>query len=248
MNEEPLIVADHITRYYGRQCAVDRISFTVGRGEVLGLLGTNGAGKSTTMKMVCGVLATHQGSISIAGYDMLKSPRSAKRHIGFLPEKPPLYPEMRVDDYLCYAAQLRGIKGVVVRHAIEDVKQRTGLSEVGRRFIGQLSKGMQQRIGVAQAIIHSPLAVVLDEPTAGLDPNQIATVRQLIKLLGKQHGVILSTHILSEVHSVCDRVLIIDRGKLVLDTPLAALPQGDASLEETFVRLTRGEVVAGDVL
>ncbi len=243
MDKETLIVADRITRYYGRRCAVDGVDFTVSRGEVVGLLGVNGAGKSTTMGMLCGVLAIHGGRVSIAGYDICQAPRSAKKHLGFLPEKPPLYPDMRVDDYLCYAARLRGLQRVVVKQAVEDSKRRTGLLKVGDRLIRHLSKGMRQRVGIAQAILHSPSAVVLDEPTAGLDPNQIVAIRELIRSLGDGHGVILSTHILSEVQSVCDRVLIIDQGRLVLNEPVATLLQsGEANtLEDTFVRLTGGE-------
>jgi ABC-2 type transport system ATP-binding protein len=225
INRETLISVDHVSRYYGDDCAVNDVSFTVHRGEVLGFLGPNGAGKSTTMQMICGVLSASAGQITVAGHDMLDSPRAAKQHIGFLPEKPPLYQDLNVDEYLCYAARLRGIKKAELNKAVTYSKQRCGLEESGKRLIKNLSKGFQQRVGIAQAIIHSPAVVILDEPTSGLDPNQILEIRELISELGNDHSVILSTHILPEVQSVCDRVLIIHQGKLVLDESLDKLQQ-----------------------
>ena len=225
MNREILISVDHVSRYYGDACAVNDVSFTVHRGEVLGFLGPNGAGKSTTMQMICGVLSASAGQITVAGHDMLDSPRAAKQHIGFLPEQPPLYQDLNVDEYLCYAARLRGIKKAELNKAVTYSKQRCGLEESGKRLIKNLSKGFQQRVGIAQAIIHSPAVVILDEPTSGLDPNQILEIRELISELGNDHSVILSTHILPEVQSVCDRVLIIHQGKLVLDESLDKLQQ-----------------------
>ncbi len=227
INREILISVDHVSRYYGGDCAVDDVSFTVHRGEVLGFLGPNGAGKSTTMQMICGVLSPSAGQITVAGHDMLDSPRAAKQHIGFLPEQPPLYQDLNVDEYLCYAARLRGIKKSELKDAVTYSKQRCGLDKTGKRLIKNLSKGYQQRVGIAQAIIHSPAVVIMDEPTSGLDPNQILEIRELISELGNDHSVILSTHILPEVQSVCDRVLIIHQGRLVLDESLDKLQQDD---------------------
>ena len=227
MNREILISVDHVFRYYGGDCAVNDVSFTVHRGEVLGFLGPNGAGKSTTMQMICGVLSPSAGQITVAGHDMLDSPRAAKQHIGFLPEQPPLYQDLNVDEYLCYAARLRGIKKAELKDAVTYSKQRCGLDETGKRLIKNLSKGYKQRVGIAQAIIHSPAVVIMDEPTSGLDPNQILEIRALISELGNDHSVILSTHILPEVQSVCDRVLIIHQGRLVLDESLDKLQQDD---------------------
>ncbi len=227
MNKEILISVDHVSRYYGNDCAVNDISFSVHRGEVLGFLGPNGAGKSTAMQMICGVLSASTGQITVAGHDMFESPKVAKKHLGFLPEKPPLYQDLNVDEYLCYAGHLRGIGKTELKEAVAYSKQRCGLAESGKRLINNLSKGFQQRVGIAQAIIHSPAVVILDEPTSGLDPNQILEIRELISELGNDHSVILSTHILPEVQSVCDRVLIINQGKLVLDERVDNLQQDD---------------------
>jgi len=227
MNKEILISVDHVSRYYGNECAVNDISFSVHRGEVLGFLGPNGAGKSTAMQMICGVLSASTGQITVAGHDMFESPKVAKKHLGFLPERPPLYQDLNVDEYLCYAGLLRGIGKTELKEAVAYSKQRCGLAESGKRLINNLSKGFQQRVGIAQAIIHSPAVVILDEPTSGLDPNQILEIRELISELGNDHSVILSTHILPEVQSVCDRVLIINQGKLVLDERVDNLQQDD---------------------
>ncbi|MFQ5659453.1 MAG: ABC transporter ATP-binding protein [Gammaproteobacteria bacterium] len=223
MNNEALIAVSQLTRYFGDQCAVSGISFTVQRGEVLGFLGPNGAGKTTTMQMICGVLAASSGEVSIAGYDILDAPKQAKAHIGFLPEQPPLYTDLTVDEYLLYCGRLRRIPKSKLAGTLANSKQRCGLEAVGKRLIGNLSRGYQQRVGIAQAIIHSPAVVILDEPTAGLDPIQIREIRQLIGELGEDHSVILSTHILPEVQGTCDRVLIIDEGRLVLDEHVSAL-------------------------
>jgi ABC-2 type transport system ATP-binding protein len=223
MDKNILISVEQVSRYYGDYCAVDNISFSVHRGEVLGFLGPNGAGKTTTMQMISGVLAASTGIISIAGFDIIEQSKLAKFHIGFLPEHPPLYLDLSVDEYLYYTARLRGLKRSQLYEAVKNSKQRCGLDDIGKRLIKNLSKGFQQRIGIAQAIIHSPAVVILDEPTAGLDPNQIVEIRDLINELGNDHSVILSTHILPEVQTVCDRVLIINEGKLVLDQPLDSL-------------------------
>lgn len=233
MPQDTLIAVEHLTRYYGAHCAVSDLSFTVQRGEILGFLGPNGAGKTTTMQMLCGVLAPSNGRVTIAGHDLALDPRGAKQHIGYLPEHPPLYYDLTVDQYLNFCAQLRRVPSAERAAAVARSKHRCGLEEAGGRLIGNLSKGFHQRIGVAQAIIHAPAVVILDEPTVGLDPSQIVEIRGLIRELGDVYSVILSTHILSEAQTVCSRVLIIDEGKLILDEPLAGLR--DADQEQVFV-------------
>ena len=225
MNQETLISVEGLQRYYGDYCAVRDVGFKVHRGEVLGFLGPNGAGKTTTMQMITGALAASAGSIGVGGYDILDQARLARSHIGYLPEQPPLYTDLTVDEYLRYAGKLRGMRGKALNNSMANCKSRCGISDVGQRLIRNLSKGYQQRVGIAQAIIHSPAVVILDEPTAGLDPIQIREIRALIRELGHDHSVILSTHILPEVQSVCDRVLIINKGELVLDSKLSELSE-----------------------
>jgi len=236
MAGETLIRVDRVSRRFGARRAVDDVSFIVGRGEVLGLLGPNGAGKSTTMSMISGVMAMSKGSIQVAGHDIVVTPVQAKQYLGYLPEKPPLYPELTVDEYLAYCARLRNVPRPQVAAVIAGVKERCGLGEVGGRLLGNLSRGYQQRAGLAQALVHNPAVLILDEPTAGLDPNQIVEVRNLIRELGYERSVVLSTHILSEVQEVCGRVAILHQGKLVLDTSTGAID----NLEQTFSRLTAG--------
>jgi ABC-2 type transport system ATP-binding protein len=220
-----LILVEDLHRYYADTHAVQGISFKLKQGEILGFLGPNGAGKSTSMQILSGVLAPSAGRILINGVDLLDKPKQAKSQIGYLPEKPPVYPELTVDEYLRYSAQLRRIKKAEISQSVSHAKKRCGLADVGRRLIGNLSKGYQQRVGIAQAIIHNPAVVVLDEPTVGLDPIQIREIRALIKELGQQHGVILSTHILPEVQAVCNRVQIINQGKLVFSDDMATINQ-----------------------
>jgi len=219
------VEASHLTRIYGGREAVSDVSFNLSKGEVLGFLGPNGAGKSTTMKMITGNLAPSAGSIKICGIDMIENPKEAKALIGYLPETPPLYRELTVDEYLAVAARLHGVKGTQVKKSIERAKERCGLTEMSKRLIENLSKGYQQRVGIAQAIIHNPMVVILDEPTVGLDPIQIRDIRALIKELGGEHSVILSTHILPEVEMVCDHVQIIHLGKLVFSGGIDVLKQ-----------------------
>ena len=239
MAGETLISVDRVTRRFGARLAVAAISFTVARGEILGFLGPNGAGKSTTMNMLCGVMAMSSGNIRIAGHDIVDAPAQAKQYLGYLPEKPPLYPELTVNEYLAYCARLRRVPRRHLAAAINGSKQRCGLGEVGQRLLGNLSRGYQQRVGIAQALIHKPAVVILDEPTVGLDPNQIVEIRNLIRELGREQSVILSTHILSEVQGVCDRVVILHAGELVLDADIGAID----NLEQTFTRLTAGAAV-----
>lgn len=221
----PLLQVESLSRHYDAVKAVNEISFSLKRGEVLGFLGPNGAGKSTTMKMITGNLAPTSGSAIINGFDILNDPKQAKAALGFLPEQPPLYKELTVDEYLNYAARLNRISKTDIKAAIDNSKQRCGLEQMSKRLIGNLSKGYQQRVGIAQAIIHSPALVLLDEPTVGLDPIQIREIRQLIRDLGKEHSVILSTHILPEVQATCDRVQIINQGELVFSDTIEGLNQ-----------------------
>lgn len=218
-----LIEAEHLYRYYGKHCAVNDVSFTLTKGEVLGFLGPNGAGKTTTMQMLCGNLAPSEGRITINGFDLLDQPKSAKRYLGYLPDTPPLYKELTVQEFLHYCARLHGINKVSIADAINTAKERCGLSDVANRLIANLSKGFQQRIGIAQAILHNPEVIILDEPTVGLDPIQIREIRALIRELGRDHGVILSTHILGEVQESCSHVQIIHQGQLILNESVASL-------------------------
>ncbi len=221
-----MIELSDVSRRYGDVAAVKNITFSMTRGEVLGLLGTNGAGKSTTLKMIAGCLTPSAGRITIAGEDITVRPVAAKKHIGYLPDTAPLYRDATVDEYLRYCARLRGVSGRRLSAALADAKERCGLSAVGRCLIKQLSTGYRQRIGIAQAIIHDPGVIILDEPTVGLDPVQIQQIRKLIKALGADKCVLLSTHILAEVQTLCDRVCILQEGKLVLDERLARQSAG----------------------
>ena len=224
-----LISVNNLVRYYGDYCAVNHISFELAAGDILGFLGPNGAGKSTTMQMLSGNLAPNEGEIRINGIDLLDQPGKAKSALGYLPETPPLYKEMSVDEYLRYCARLHRIAKAATDDAIALAKQRCGLTDAGKRLIGNLSKGFQQRVGIAQAILHSPQVIILDEPTVGLDPIQIREIRELIAELGKSHGIILSTHILPEVEAVCNRVQIINEGALVYESDMAGLMQHQAT-------------------
>ena len=232
---ETTLSARNLTRRFGNLTVIYNVSLELKRGEVLGLLGHNGAGKTTTLQMLTGCLLPNdaeqnQSSIDICGISLLHHPVRAKAHIGYLPETPPLYRELSVNDYLIFAARLRGMKSAAVGEALAQTRQRCGLESVGKKIIGTLSKGFQQRAGIAQAIIHSPAVIVLDEPTVGLDPTQIRGIRSLIRELGDTHSVILSTHLLSEVESICDRVEIMQHGKLIYgDTSVHMKQHGSVS-------------------
>jgi len=221
MHASALVTADSLRRDYGARSAVRDLSFGVSRGEVLGLLGPNGAGKSTTLQMLGGCLLPSSGRVTVAGHDMVQQPRRAKAALGYLPERPPLYLDQTVDEYLDYAGRLHGLGGKRLRAARERIKARCGLIADGERLISTLSQGYRQRVGIAQALLHDPAVVILDEPTVGLDPNQIRDIRALIVELGRDHAVILSTHLLSEVESICDRVLILHRGRPVYQGDVA---------------------------
>jgi len=220
-----LIQANNLHRYYGNTHAVSDVSIELQQGEILGLLGPNGAGKSSCLQMLCGVLAPSAGEITINGNDLLEQPGKAKQDIGYLPDKPPLYPELNVDEYLQYAARLRRVKKNRLKPLLDQAIQQCGLEGYNKRLIGNLSKGYQQRVGIAQAIIHQPEVIILDEPTVGLDPIQMVEIRKLIRTLGKQHGIILSTHILPEVQAVCSRVQMIHQGKSVFNQQIEQLKQ-----------------------
>lgn len=215
-----MIKIQHLTKSYNGNIAVDDLSMEIGEGCICGLLGPNGAGKSTTMNIMTGYLAATSGTVLIDGIDIFENPQEAKKRIGFLPEQPPVYPDMTVAEYLKFAAELKKVERGAIAGEITRVMEKTGCTEVQNRLIKNLSKGYRQRVGIAQALLGNPKVIILDEPTVGLDPKQIIEIRELISSLGKHHTVILSSHILQEVSAVCDDIFIISRGKLVAhDTP-----------------------------
>jgi ABC-2 type transport system ATP-binding protein len=210
-----MITVKQLTKRYARNTAVDQISFEVQKGQIVGFLGPNGAGKTTTMRMLTCFLPPTSGTAEVAGFDVLENPLEVKRRIGYLPETPPLYPEMRTTEYLQFVGKIKGLRGAELNRRVSYVLDRCAVDDVKDKVLGKLSKGYRQRVGLAQAIIHNPDVLILDEPTAGLDPKQINETRDLIKGLAGDHTIILSTHILSEVEQTCQQVIIIDRGKLV---------------------------------
>jgi ABC-2 type transport system ATP-binding protein len=215
-----MIEVSNLTKRYAGHTAVSDISFTVNKGEIVGLLGSNGAGKSTTMRILSCFLPATSGTVRVGGYDVFSEADEVRRRIGYMPENNPLHPEMRVREYLKFRARLKGLRGRRVRERVDAVSEQCGLADAGRKIIGQLSKGYRQRVGLADALVHEPELIILDEPTIGLDPKQIRSVRQLIKDLGQRHTVLISTHILPEVEMTCNRVVILHEGKiLAADTP-----------------------------
>ena len=235
MTTDTLIEAHALSRHYGGRTAVNNVSFTLQRGEIVTFLGPNGAGKSTLMQILSGVLAPSSGTVRLAGHDILEQPLSAKRHLGYLPEQPPLYDDCTVDEYLLYCGRLRGLNAAQLSEALDLCKQRCGLVDAGKRLLANLSKGYRQRVGIAQAIIHQPDVIILDEPSSGVDPNQMIEIRELIRSLGSDHGVILSTHMLNEAQDISDRILIMQAGHLVFDQPLATVTE---PLEQVYLNLT----------
>lgn len=221
---EELLSVRGLERRYGERTALQGLDLRISRGEVLGLLGPNGAGKTTCLQILSGNLSPTAGEVRVCGLDLRRRPRQAKRHLGYLPERPPIYPEMRVDEYLAYCARLRRVPGPRIGQALEQVKTRCGLASVGSRLVGRLSKGYRQRVGIAQAIIHQPDLVILDEPTEGLDPVQIREVRDLVRALAVSGGVIFSSHILPEVQAMCTRVMILRDGRVLHEAHLARQP------------------------
>ncbi len=218
-----MIQVSHLTKFYGPRAAVNDLSFAVKKGEIVGFLGPNGAGKSTTMKILTGFMPASAGSAKIAGYDVFENAIEVKRNIGFLPENPPVYPEMQVGDYLVFAAQLHQVAKEKIRTAVDHALTKTSLGDVRKRLIGNLSKGYRQRVGLAQALVHNPAVLILDEPTVGLDPKQIIEIRELIKGLGGEHTVILSSHILPEVTATCERIIVINQGRIVAEDTIDQL-------------------------
>lgn len=247
MNDRVLVEVNALCRNYGKAQALKNVSFSLRQGEALGFLGPNGAGKTTTMQIITGNLAPTSGRVTIAGHDLLEAPKEAKASIGYLPEHPPVYRELTVDEYLDYCAALRRIPRPQRRQAREAAKAKCGLDAVGKRLIGNLSKGYQQRVGLAQAIVHMPPVIILDEPTVGLDPIQIREFRELIRSLRQNHAVILSTHILPEVQATCDRVQIINQGNLVLSDTIVGLSRhlGARTLLVSFRRAPDLEMLRG---
>ncbi len=233
-----MIKVQNLTKQFSGQTAVDDISFEVKRGEIIGFLGPNGAGKTTTMRMLTGFLHPTRGSVEIAGTDVFKNPLEARRHIGYMPESCPLYLDMRVDEYLTFRAQIKGVPRRTLKARRDSVKEQCGLTDTGRRIIGQLSKGYRQRVGLADSLLHDPDLLILDEPTAGLDPNQIREVRELIHRLAERHTLLLSTHILPEAEMACRRILIINRGRIVASD----------SSESLQKRLLGDSLIVADIL
>ena len=238
-----MIVVENLVKYYGEYQAVRGVSFQVPKGQVVGFLGPNGAGKSTTMRILAGYLTATSGQARIDGKDVFWDPIAARRSIGYMPENCPLYPEMRVEEYLKFRAGLKGLGWSARRKRIDYVLQRCWLKDVRRQLVGTLSKGYRQRVGLADALLADPPVLILDEPTAGLDPTQIRETRKLIRELGQEHTMLLSTHILSEVEMACDSAIIIYQGAVVANGTLADLRQrhGNRSLEEVFIHLTGQE-------
>ncbi|MEZ4903109.1 MAG: ATP-binding cassette domain-containing protein [Spirosomataceae bacterium] len=227
-----------LTKLYSSQKAVNDVSFDVHRGEIVGFLGPNGAGKSTTMKITTGYLAATSGRVEVCGFDVATQSMEVRRHIGYLPEHNPLYTEMYIKEFLQFVGGLYGLKGESLRLRVSEMIEMCGLGVEQHKKIGQLSKGYRQRVGLAQALIHNPPVLILDEATTGLDPNQIVEIRQLIKTVGREKTVLFSSHIMQEVEAICDRVVIIHRGQVVADRILTDLQSEGKSLEEVFRTLT----------
>ena len=236
-----MIEVSHLTKQYGNHLAVDDVSFTVADGQICGLLGPNGAGKSTIMNILTGYLSATSGQVTVAGHPLPEEADAAKACVGYLPEQPPLYTEMTVQEYLTFAAELKGVKKAERKEQVCRAARRTGLETVLPRLIRSLSKGYKQRVGIAQALLGSPRLIILDEPTVGLDPAQVIEIRKLIRELGRAHTVILSSHILSEVQAVCQQILILSKGHLAAAGSLEELTADGKSLEEVFLELTDGE-------
>ena len=236
-----MIEVSHLTKQYGNHLAVDDVSFTVADGQICGLLGPNGAGKSTIMNILTGYLSATSGQVTVAGHPLPEEADAAKACVGYLPEQPPLYPEMTVQEYLTFAAELKGVKKAERKEQVCRAARRTGLETVLPWLIRSLSKGYKQRVGIAQALLGSPRLIILDEPTVGLDPAQVIEIRKLIRELGRAHTVILSSHILSEVQAVCQQILILSKGHLAAAGSLEELTADGKSLEEVFLELTDGE-------
>jgi ABC-2 type transport system ATP-binding protein len=230
-----MIEVEGLTKYYGEHAAIRDLSFTIGKGEVIGFLGLNGAGKSTTLRVLGCVLLPTAGHVRIDGIDLAAAPHEVRKRIGFLPDVPPLYDEMTVGDYLAFVARLRGVTAADVEKRVRAVEEQTSLADVDGELVGTLSHGYRQRVGIAQALVHNPALLILDEPTSGLDPVQIVEMRKLIRSLRGQHTILLSSHILSEISQTCDRLLVINNGELVGQGSEEELSQGSAGAVEIEV-------------
>ncbi|NLW02324.1 MAG: ATP-binding cassette domain-containing protein [Clostridiaceae bacterium] len=243
-----MIEIQNLTKDYGKVKAIDDVSFTVEKGEIVGFLGPNGAGKSTTMNIITGFISSTSGTVRVAGYDILENPVGVKRHIGYLPEQPPLYHDMTVSEFLDFCARLKKVAPREWKNQKKDIMELVKVTHVSHRLIRNLSKGYKQRVGLAQALVGSPEVLILDEPTVGLDPKQIIEIRKLIKALGKKHTIILSSHILPEVSAVCDRVIIINRGRIVaVDTP-DNLSKKLSDFSRFTITVAGPEKMIGDIL
>lgn len=236
-----MIKVEGLTKRYGRTLAVDNVSFEVEKGRIVGFLGPNGAGKTTTMRVLTCFLPPTGGHAEVAGYDVTRSPMEVKRRIGYLPETPPLYPEMEVEEYLTFVGRLKGVDKANLKARVADVAERCNIADVRKKLISKLSKGYRQRVGLAQAIIHNPDVLILDEPTAGLDPKQIIETRALIKNLAGTHTIILSTHILPEVEQTCEQVIIINKGKVVATDSVENLTRRLRGAEAVVVEVSAGD-------
>ncbi len=243
-----MIELSHLIKDYGEKRAVDDLNFTVRGGEILGFLGRNGAGKSTTMNMITGYLSPTSGTVRVDGFDILKHPREAKRHIGYLPEQPPLYMDMTVGEYLRFVCRLKEVARTKARSHIDDICELVHIADMRKRLIRNLSKGYRQRVGIAQALVGNPPALILDEPTVGLDPGQIIEIRRLIKDLGRDHTVILSSHLLAEVSDVCERLVILHNGRTVAEDSFANILRGLGESGSLMLRLDAPPEPAKDLL
>jgi ABC-2 type transport system ATP-binding protein len=232
-----MIQVSHLTKIYGHRTAVNDLTFEVKKGEIVGFLGPNGAGKSTTMKILTGFMPATSGQAVIAGYDVFDNPIEVKRNVGYLPDTPPVYPEMTVSDYLAFAAALRGVESSKISGAVAGAIEKTSLGDVRGRLIQNLSKGYRQRVGLAQALVHNPQVLILDEATVGLDPKQIIEIRELIKRLSGEHTIILSSHILPEVTATCQRIIVINQGRIVAED----------TIEQLTMRLNKGLIYSMSV-
>src|SRR6202041_3091162 len=233
-----MITVKELTKRYARNTAVDHISFEIAKGQIVGFLGPNGAGKTTTMRMLTCFLPPTAGTATVAGFDVLEEPMEVKKRIGYLPEIPPLYPEMMTGEYLSFVGSLKGLRGAELKQRVDYVSERCAVADVRNKQLGKLSKGYRQRVGLAQAIVHNPEVLILDEPTSGLDPKQINETRELIKRLGGDHTIILSTHILPEVEQTCEQVLIINKGKLVATDSVHNLQNRARGAESVVVEVS----------
>lgn len=238
-----MIEVRELSKNYGERAAISALNFTVNKGEVVGFLGPNGAGKSTTMKIITGYMAPSQGAVTVAGFDVFENPIEVKRRIGYLPETPPVYHDMFVGDYLKFVAKLKGVEKARVTSLVNAALEKTNLQDVRARLIGNLSKGFKQRVGLAQALVSDPEILILDEPTVGLDPKQVAEIRQLILKLKGQHTIVLSTHILPEVQASCEKVIIINGGRIVAEDSLEGLSRRMSSGHAVRLRVRRNQDV-----